>query len=469
MASRHYPHQPHLHLHRTHLPSACCCGCEGGDFANPCFQTLHPSPPPPSPSDPLLQALASQILQSAQFQHLSHYPTLRTKKFQSHYQFQPLGSQNPKRVREQELPQVIHHSTISSLVSRIEALESSLHRVSGSHVPPQSLRQVAASTIQTYFRAFLVRRSRALRELKDLAIIKSRFESLQSSLCNEFYFDRNAISLEIMDLLLHLDSIQGNDPMVKGSKKSLSRDLVQFLDRIDNLSVKRNGGLPLKTMKNTGLGQNVSKSRVSTPKQLKNSENQKGTIEKLKSRIEKICERSKFFENDGRDLDLKRFHHVGDDDDEEEEDESPRIHDKNRDQTRDQNLGNGHQIQPRVKKSVRFAENGSLFRVLGSNSPHEDYGVLDERDERDSGDELVEDIFNEAVEIKEFSEVAEDDEEEAHGEMSDGERNPGRKMSSGNGGSSFSAPLPMKMENKADLIMKNNVNDNKLKIFMTHT
>ncbi|XP_022957676.1 BAG family molecular chaperone regulator 8, chloroplastic [Cucurbita moschata] len=444
MASRHYPHQPHLHLHRTHLPSACCCGCDGGDFATPCFQTLHPSPPPPSPSDPLLQALASQILQSAQFQHLSQYPTLRAKKFQSHYQFQPLSSQNPKRVREQELPQVIHHSTISSLVSRIEALESSLHRVSGSHVPPQSLRQVAASTIQTYFRAFLVRRSRALRELKDLAIIKSRFESLQSSLCNEFYFDRNAISLEIMDLLLHLDSIQGNDPMVKGSKKSLSRDLVQFWDRIDNLSVKRNGGLPLKTKKNTRLGQNVSKSRVSNPK-LKNSENQKETIEKLKSRIEKICERSKIFENDGRDLDLKRFHHVHDDD-EEEEDESPRIHVKNSDQTGDQNLGKGHEIQPRVKKSVRFAENGSLFRVLD-----EDYGVLDEGDERDerderrgdSGDEVVEDIFNEA------------DGDNGSSEMSDGERNPGRKMSSGNGGSSFSAPLPMKMENKADLIMKN--------------
>jgi len=233
--------------------------------------------------------------------------------------------------------------------------------------------------------------------------------------------------------------------MVKGSKKSLSRDLVQFWDRIDNLSVKRNGGLPLKTKKNTRLGQNVSKSRVSNPK-LKNSENQKETIEKLKSRIEKICERSKIFENDGRDLDLKRFHHVHDDD-EEEEDESPRIHVKNSDQTGDQNLGKGHEIQPRVKKSVRFAENGSLFRVLD-----EDYGVLDEGDERDerderrgdSGDEVVEDIFNEA------------DGDNGSSEMSDGERNPGRKMSSGNGGSSFSAPLPMKMENKADLIMKKN-------------
>lgn len=245
--------------------------------------------------------------------------------------------------------------------------------------------------------------------------------------------------------------------MVKDSKKSLSRDLVQFLERIDNFAVKKNGLRP-KAMKHLRLGQNVSKSRVSYPK-LKSYGNQTETIEKLKSRVEKICERSRIFENDGKDLNLKRFHHVGDDEEEEEEDgESPRIILKDNDQTRNRNLSKGHQIQPRVKKSVRFAENGNLSRVLGSNSPHEDYGVFDERDERDSGDELVEDICNEAVEIKEFSEVAEDV-EEAHGdggspEVSDGERNPRRKMSISNGGSAFSAPLPLKMENKADL-MKN--------------
>ncbi|CAK9326415.1 unnamed protein product [Citrullus colocynthis] len=442
MASHHHPHQPHFQ--RTHLPSACCCG---GDFTTPCFQTHHPSPH--LPSDPLLQALASQILQSAQFHQ---YPSLRTQKFQSHYQFQPLNPQNQKRFTEQELPQVVHHSTVSSLLSRIEALESSLPRVFGSHVPSQSLslRHVAASTIQTHFRAFLVRRSRALRELKDLAIIKSRFESLQSSLSNGFYFDRNAISLEIMDFLLHLDSIQGSDPMVKDSKKCLIRDLVQFLERIDNFTVKRNG-LPLKAIKNLRLGQNVSKSRVSSNPKHKSYENQKQTIEELKSRVEKICERSRIFENDGKDLNLKKFHHVDDDDDEEEEEEAPRIIIKENNQTRNRN----QILQPRVKKSVSFAENGNLSSVLGSNSPHEDYGVLDERD---SSDELVEDTCNEAVEIKELSEEAEDD-EEAHGdgespEVSDGERNHRRKMDSGHGGSALTAPLPLKMENKADL-MKN--------------
>ncbi|XP_022938985.1 BAG family molecular chaperone regulator 8, chloroplastic-like [Cucurbita moschata] len=436
MASHHYPHQ-------THLSPACCCG---GDFTTPCFQTHHHSPPlPPSPSDPLLQALASQILQSAQFQQFSQYPSLRTQKFQSHYQFQP---QNQKRFREQELPQVVHHPTISSLLSRIEALESSLHRVSGSHVSLQSLRQVAASTIQTHFRAFLVRRSRALRELKDLAIIKSRFESLQSSLSTELYFDRNAISLEIMDLLLHLDSIQGSDPMVKDSKKCIIRDLVQLWERIDSFAVKRNR-LPLKAMRNARLVQNVNKSIVSNPK-LKSYENHKETIEELRNRVEKICEQ--IFENDGKELNLKRFHHVGDVDEGKEE-ESPRTIIKDNNQTQNGKLAKGQHIGARVKKSVGFAENGNICRVLGSNSPHEeDYGVLDE--ERDSSDELVE--------IKEFSEVAEEDgdNEEAHGgdggspEVSDGERNRRRTMTSGHGGVAFSAPLPLKMENKAE-VMKN--------------
>lgn len=244
--------------------------------------------------------------------------------------------------------------------------------------------------------------------------------------------------------------------MVRDSKKAVSRDLVQFLDQIDNFTVKRHG-LPVKAMKNLRLGQNVSKSRVSNPK-LGSHGNQKETIDKLKSRVEKICERSRIFEDDGKDMNLRRFHHVGGDgDEEEEEEESPS-------RTRSRILAKGHRSQPRVKKSVSFAENGNLFRVLGSNRQHGDDGVLDERD---SSDELVEDTCNEAVEIKEFSEVAED-EEEAHGEggspeTSDGERNPRRKMTSGDnyefqgsnhGSSAFSAPLPLKMENKADL-MKN--------------
>ncbi|KAA0039443.1 BAG family molecular chaperone regulator 8 [Cucumis melo var. makuwa] len=431
MASHHHPHQPHFH--QNHLPFACCCGGGGGgDFTTTCFQTHRPSPHlPASSSDPLIQALASQILQSAQFHQ---YPTLRSQKFQSHYQF--LGPQSQKK---QEIPQVLHHSTVSSLLSRIEALESSLPRVFASHLPSQSLRHVAASTIQTHFRAFLVRRSRAFSELKDLAIIKSRYESLQSSFSNGLYFDRNAISLEIMDFLLHLDSIQSSDPMVKDSKKNLIRDLVQFLERIDNFAVKKRNGLP-----NLRSGQNVSKFRVPSNPKHKCCENQKETIEKLKNRVEKICERSRILENNVKE-------------EEEELEESPRITIKENNQTRNRNLVKNHQIlQPRVKKSVRFAENGDLSRVLGSKNPHEDYGVMDERD---SSDELVEDTCNEAMEIKESSEEAEDD-EEGHGdgdgespEVSDGERNRRRKMMTGNNGvSAFTAPLPLKMENKADLM-----------------
>ena len=93
------------------------------------------------------------------------------------------------------------------------SLESSLHHfsISSSHYsPPPSLKDLAVRVIQTHFCAFLVHRSRTLRHLKDLALIKSAFNSLKSSTSSETHFDYDTLSHKAMDLLLKLDYIQVN-------------------------------------------------------------------------------------------------------------------------------------------------------------------------------------------------------------------------------------------------------------------
>ena len=61
---------------------------------------------------------------------------------------------------------------------------------------------------------FLVRKSRTLRNLKGLALIKSTYNSLKSFISSEIHFDFDALSQKAMELLLNLDSIQVNDSWV---------------------------------------------------------------------------------------------------------------------------------------------------------------------------------------------------------------------------------------------------------------
>ena len=61
---------------------------------------------------------------------------------------------------------------------------------------------------------FLVRKSRTLRNLKGLILIKSTFNSLKSFISSETHFDYDALSQKAMELLLKLDSIQVNDSWV---------------------------------------------------------------------------------------------------------------------------------------------------------------------------------------------------------------------------------------------------------------
>ncbi|ONI19084.1 hypothetical protein PRUPE_3G257800 [Prunus persica] len=366
--------------------------------------------------------------------------------------------------QEQQEEQQLHaHSITSSLLSRIEALEASLHRYSSYRSQSsysRSLRDSAARVIQTHFRAFLVRRSRTLRQLKDLAFIKSAFNSLKSSISNDTHFDFHAVSQKAIDLLLKLDSIQCGDPIVRDGKRSISRDLVRFMEFIDGVVMKRHG-LSLKAVKNARFGQNVNKSRVLPTKCDDLGRDQREMIGKLRDRIEKIRGFARVSENDEEDVELEGFQHVSDEDEENL-------------MTRFKNgvLVKRHGLQPKVKKNVSFAENGNVYRVFSNSDEPVSSG--DGSDSSDDHGELVENLRSEVEDVKGFAQETEDD-DEAHTEndgspqASDGERNPRARMTQRrediyetkvhdlgrNGYLLFSAPLPVKMESKADIIKRN--------------
>ncbi|KAK4789589.1 hypothetical protein SAY86_016893 [Trapa natans] len=101
--------------------------------------------------------------------------------------------------------------------------------------------QDAAVLIQMSFKAYFVRRSRALRALKELAIAKVKLKEIRS-LFNNFSYrrriahdveERQRFSEKIIVLLLTVDAIEGADLMVRGSKKSILDELEAMLDVVD--------------------------------------------------------------------------------------------------------------------------------------------------------------------------------------------------------------------------------------------
>lgn len=256
-----------------------------------------------------------------------------------------------------------------------------------------------------------------------------------------------------------LDSIQGGDPMIRDGKRSISRDLVRFLELIDEVAVKRHG-LSLKTVKNVSFGYpNVNKSRVLATK-IRSLGEQREMLEKLRARVENISGFSRVSQNDEEDVELEGFQQASDNDE-----ENPRIViSRKTGQIRNGVLVKRNGVQSRVKKSVSFAENGNMYRVF-SNS-HEpissgDGTCLDESVSSDDQGELLEILCSEAEEVKGFPQGTEDDEEAhlengASLETSDGEINYEIRGHNQDHNSvyAFSAPLPVKMESKADLMKR---------------
>ncbi|OVA00761.1 hypothetical protein BVC80_9083g52 [Macleaya cordata] len=466
MAFHHHYHHHQLQQHQqpnNNYPTCngCCCSSPPSSH--------HPSPPSPYTTDPLLiQSIVTQILQSSPNHLYPQFlqPQKQHRKDQDYHHQQQQQQQQEKQTR----------SLLTSLHRRIDALESSLHHLSSSSSfysppPPHSLRDLAARTIQIHFRAFLVRRSRTLRYLKDLAFIKSSFNTLKSSLSSNAHLDYVALSQKAMDLLLKLDSVQGGDPMIRDGKRSISRELVRFLEFVDGISVKRQQ-ISSRAMKNVRLNtENNKESRVFINTDVLDlGGNHRVFLDKLNHRAQEIQGSYRVIEDDddesqGEHEGLHPMH---------DQEENPRNlnHQKSElFQAQDGILVKRPDVSFKSKKSVRFADNGKVSRVfISTQDSNED--VVSIGDIGVSGDdqrELVENLCKEVEEIGDFSSrVSEDDEEEVEYEnkgpptqFSDGERNPreyvetevnypglSRHFHSQNGKLTFSAPVPVKMESR---------------------
>lgn len=218
--------------------------------------------------------------------------------------------------------------SLTALLRRIAALESSLRRISSSsHRSCQSLRDAASRTIQTHFRAFLARRSRTLRQLKQLASIKTTLNILKSSVSGKPHFDTQAVSHRAMDLLVKLDSIQGDDQLIRDGKRSINNELTRFMKVINGVSV-----FSSRVVKNVRSG---NKSRVF------NSDREVELGTNLNEAIDKFVAT------------------VNESEEEEEEEEhlkNPRVSEARKSGVLRRNRDEGG-LKPKQKKSVSFAEN----------------------------------------------------------------------------------------------------------------
>ncbi|XP_041002682.1 BAG family molecular chaperone regulator 7-like [Juglans microcarpa x Juglans regia] len=101
--------------------------------------------------------------------------------------------------------------------------------------------QDAAMMIQMAFRAYLIRRSQALRNLRELAVAKAKLKEIRA-LFNNFSYrrhvaqdaaERQRFSEKIIVLLLTVDAIEGADLMVRAAKRSMVHELEAMLDVVD--------------------------------------------------------------------------------------------------------------------------------------------------------------------------------------------------------------------------------------------
>ncbi|CAJ2669070.1 unnamed protein product [Trifolium pratense] len=412
-----------------------------------------PPPPPPPPThccctpsytyctpqqhDHLVHIISSLIL-SQQHDHLVHNNNnnnLNPTQFHHHPKSQTLHHQNQNHNLNLK-----HQSTISSLLNRIESLESSLNHQSF------SLRHSAARVIQTHFRSFLVRRSRTLRNLKQLASIKSSFISIRSSFSTHTHFDFPALSLKAVNLLIQLDSIQDCDTTIVDGKRSISRDLVQFLDSIEEVAAKKRIHY-VKAVKSSRSGQKVQRPRNSD-----GDDEKKKLLKNLRGRVEKISKLCEAYGDDEEAFEAEDGVHDNGDDYDDHDDGVTDVLIGRRDRNKNGVFFKRQEIQPRVKKSVRFAENGNVCEVYSTRTCESDGSSSN-----DDRGEVLENRKFVVVDVVDSSQGVEDDEEALV------EDSGGSTRSSDDGDVVkeqhqekllFSAPLPLKMENRTDLKSK---------------
>ncbi|KAK7312083.1 hypothetical protein VNO77_35654 [Canavalia gladiata] len=114
--------------------------------------------------------------------------------------------------------------------------------------------QDAALLIQISFRAYLIRRSKSLRALRELAVAKSKLKDIRAQFNNFAYRrhvardaeERQRFSEKIIVLLLTVDAIEGADLMVRSAKKSMVDELEAMLDVVDPQPAGRSSSLSFK-------------------------------------------------------------------------------------------------------------------------------------------------------------------------------------------------------------------------------
>ncbi|PSS30496.1 BAG family molecular chaperone regulator 8 like [Actinidia chinensis var. chinensis] len=448
----------HCHPITTTNPCCCCCysTCCNPPPPDPLLHPLNPQihhHPPPQPyhhhHSPYLNPPYDPQIFHHQRQQTPHYPPPTHQKNQDLFQFHPYHHQDETR------------PNVSCILHRVAALESSLlllRHFSADSASSFSLRATAARTIQTHFRVFLVRRSHTLRQLKELASIKSTVNALKASISDNTHLDSQAVSRRAMDLLLKLDFVQGGDPMIRHGKRSISRDLIRFLEFIDGVSVKRNRVSSIASH-NVRLGGTGNKSRVFYSDQKIGAANfvdfagdERELMEKQRNRGEKIRGISRACEEEEYEEGIE----IG----------NPRISingmmgsSHNRNGGLVKRHGGNH---AKVKKTVSFAENGNVSRVsITTQEPNlseDGSGSIDDKRE------LVDTLCREVQEIGCFSKGSENDDEEARTE--NGVSPETNKFEfrgpyvNDDGEFAFLSPLPVKMESRTDLVKKQKGGEN---------
>ncbi|KAG7559242.1 hypothetical protein ISN45_Aa05g008400 [Arabidopsis thaliana x Arabidopsis arenosa] len=325
-----------------------------------CTQINHPSPPP---EDNLLHLVASYIQNQQQETQCSCQ------------NFNVIRGQHRVLRQQKNVPREYDQVVMSCLLRKINDLESSLNKFSAFYEQRRdrhsTLRDTAARVIQTHFRSYLVHRSISFRQLKELAMIKSSFLSLKSSVSGKPIFPFKIVSRKATDLLLQLDSIQGRiDPMIRSSKRSLSRDLVKFLQYVDDCAVKR--------------CEFVAKSVISVSRRSKlNGKKPQGfgvgedkTIEKSRNRMGNNFVTSSEDEDNNADMS---------DDSEEAPMSSSDKRKVTSSKSRTEDVIKGNVVKPPVRKFVVLDKNSNVCQVYGNT--HESDLTSSAEDDSVDGDE----------------------------------------------------------------------------------
>lgn len=232
--------------------------------------------------------------------------------------------------------------------------------------------------------------------------------------------------------------------MIRDGKKSISRELTGLLDLIDGVTVKK-----------SEISAKLVKKNVPRKCGVLYNEREMGTfgcrnLAKNK-RLEDLVDRI-----DALSTKVPIGYNVED----EEDLEIPGIL-----RNRTARLGHPNDgLGAKVKKSVSFVENGKVYKVHRKGFEPVSVGDCDS-----SGDEsysvgakgeLKDDTRRKAEEVGGISfndTLAEEEDQSQDGESSkssDGEEGPGYELRNEDGGFTFSAPLPVRMETKADIMDK---------------